>query len=74
MQNGKPLLFAETIAGAVARAIHAGWPDGIAYKAAWDRKGSDCANHILAAQRDAYTMQLRVYRRGAVASYCAAEQ
>jgi len=54
-----PLLEKETIAGAVAREAHRaalyGYQyssDGIAYKAAWDRRGSGAHKHIEAARAD----------------------
>lgn len=42
----------ETIAGAVAREAKRGGVDGIAYKAAWDRKGSGAEKHIECALFD----------------------
>lgn len=67
--SNRNLFFAESIAGAVAREIRrmgqyseVGLPcfDGDAYKAAWDRKGSNALKHIESARCDASVMNICV--------------
>ena len=50
------LLYKNTIAGAVAREIVRGGPDGLAYKAQLERMGGDAMKACDAAARDAQLM------------------
>lgn len=61
------LQFKTGIAGAVAREIERGGPDGIAYKAAWDRLGSDAMKHCRAFANDCEMMEGNMSYRAVLA-------
>lgn len=50
------LLFRTSLAAAVAREIESKGREGLAYKAEFERQGSDSLKHVAAANRDAEIM------------------
>lgn len=57
MTGTRPLFWRNCVAGAVAREIRnnehgAGGLEGLAYKAEWDRRGSDAQKHVAAMHAD----------------------
>ncbi len=51
------------IAGAVAREILSGCPEGLGYKIAWDKRGSDFLKHCETAWADDAIVSLRTKHR-----------